>query len=56
VGDFRSGDVAIGGQERPLAPYGDYMLRRSDKTNRTMSQHRRHFQPQVLPKAVCARM
>jgi anhydro-N-acetylmuramic acid kinase len=34
VGDFRSGDVAIGGQGAPLAPYCDFMLRRSDRANR----------------------
>jgi anhydro-N-acetylmuramic acid kinase len=34
VGDFRSGDVAIGGQGAPLAPYCDYMLRRGEKTSR----------------------
>lgn len=34
VGDFRSGDVAIGGQGAPLAPYADYMLRRSERSNR----------------------
>lgn len=28
VGDFRTGDVAIGGQGAPLAPYCDWMLRR----------------------------
>jgi len=30
VGDFRSADVAIGGQGAPLAPYCDFMLRRGD--------------------------
>ncbi len=30
VGDFRSGDVAIGGQGAPLAPYCDFMLRGGD--------------------------
>jgi anhydro-N-acetylmuramic acid kinase len=36
VGDFRSGDVAIGGQGAPLAPYCDYMLRKSDTANRVI--------------------
>ncbi|MCI0452198.1 MAG: anhydro-N-acetylmuramic acid kinase [Candidatus Latescibacteria bacterium] len=36
VGDFRSGDVAIGGQGAPLAPYCDFMLRRSHSTNRVI--------------------
>jgi anhydro-N-acetylmuramic acid kinase len=30
VGDFRSADVAIGGQGAPLAPYCDFMLRRGE--------------------------
>jgi anhydro-N-acetylmuramic acid kinase len=30
VGDFRSADVAIGGQGAPLAPYCDFMLRGGD--------------------------
>ena len=34
VGDFRSGDLAIGGQAAPLAPYADFMLRRSAERNR----------------------
>jgi anhydro-N-acetylmuramic acid kinase len=36
VGDFRTGDVAIGGQGAPLAPYCDYMLRRSETKNRVV--------------------
>jgi len=36
VGDFRSGDVAIGGQGAPLAPYCDFMLRGSDRANRVI--------------------
>ncbi len=36
VGDFRSADLAIGGQGAPLAPYGDYMLRRSSEKSRVI--------------------
>lgn len=34
VGDFRSGDIAMGGQGAPLAPYADYLLRRSADSSR----------------------
>jgi anhydro-N-acetylmuramic acid kinase len=34
VGDFRSADIAVGGQGAPLAPYADYMLRRSEDASR----------------------
>jgi len=36
VGDFRSGDMALGGQGAPLAPYADYCLRRSRSKNRVI--------------------
>jgi anhydro-N-acetylmuramic acid kinase len=36
VGDFRTADIAVGGQGAPLAPYADYMLRRSDESSRVI--------------------
>jgi anhydro-N-acetylmuramic acid kinase len=36
VGDFRSGDLAVGGQGAPLAPYCDYMLRRDAAKSRVI--------------------
>lgn len=36
VGDFRTADIAMGGQGAPLTPYVDYLLRRSDESNRVI--------------------
>ncbi|MDP1677276.1 MAG: anhydro-N-acetylmuramic acid kinase [Bacteroidota bacterium] len=36
VGDFRTGDMALGGQGAPLVPYFDYIAFRSTKKNRAL--------------------
>lgn len=36
VGDFRTGDIALGGEGAPLIPYFDYILFNSSKKNRAL--------------------
>lgn len=36
VGDFRTGDMALGGEGAPLVPYFDFIMFRSNKTNRLL--------------------
>lgn len=36
IGDFRTGDIALGGQGAPLIPYFDYILYSSKKNNRAL--------------------
>jgi len=36
VGDFRTGDMAVGGQGAPLVPYFDYLMFRSKTKNRIL--------------------
>lgn len=36
VGDFRTGDMALGGQGAPLVPYFDYIMFSSSKVNRAL--------------------
>jgi anhydro-N-acetylmuramic acid kinase len=36
VGDFRTGDIALGGEGAPLVPYFDYIMFHSNKLNRAL--------------------
>ncbi len=50
VSNFRTADIAVGGQGAPLVPYADYVLFKDDKVNRVMNNIGGISNVTVLPK------